>query len=131
MARKLSLCFSAGAVGGLANALALWAGGRLGLHAALGVSLAPALTAGWLYPRLVWGGLFGALLLVPITGGVLRRGLLLGLAPALFQLFVVLPLWQGRGWLGVELGALAPVVVIGASLVWGVASVAWLKASRG
>lgn len=131
MVRKLSLCFAAGAAGGLASALVLWAGGRLGAHAALGVSLAPPLAGSWLHPRVVWGGLFGALLLLPIAGGALRRGLLIGLAPALFQLFVVLPLWQGRGWLGVELGALTPVVVIAASLVWGVAAVAWLKASRG
>jgi hypothetical protein len=131
IARSLSLCFAAGAVGGLANSLALWAGGRLGLQAALGVAIAPALTPGFLYPRLVWGGLWGALFLLPVAGSALRRGLLLGLAPALFQLFVVFPYWQGRGWLGVELGALTPVVVIAANLVWGVAASGWLRATRG
>jgi len=131
IARTLSLCFSAGAVGGFANSLAVWAGGQLGLHAALGVAISPALTPGWLYPRLVWGGLWGALFLLPIAGGALRRGLLLGLAPALFQLFVVFPYWQGRGWLGVELGPLTPVVVIAANLVWGVAASGWLRMTRG
>jgi hypothetical protein len=123
-ARSLSLCFAAGAAGGLANGLALWAAGQLG------VAIAPGLTPGWLYPRLVWGGLWGALLLLPVAGGWLRRGLLLGLAPALFQLFVVFPFWQGRGWLGVELGALTPVVVLGANAVWGVAAAGWLKVTK-
>ena len=131
LARTLSLCFAAGAVGGLANSLAIWASGRLGLQAALGVALSPALTPAWLYPRLVWGGLWGALFLLPIEGSALRRGLLLGLGPALFQLFVVFPYWQGRGWLGVELGALTPVFVIAADLVWGVATSGWLRWTRG
>jgi hypothetical protein len=130
-ARTLSLCFAAGAVGGLANSLALWASGRLGLSAALGVSIAPALTPAWLYPRLVWGGLWGALFLLPVGGGWLRRGLLLGLAPALFQLFVVFPYWQGRGMLGVGLGALTPVMVLLANAVWGVASAGWLRVTKG
>jgi hypothetical protein len=129
-ARALSLCFAAGAAGGLANSFAVWAAGKLGLTGALGVSLAPAFTPAWLYPRLVWGGLWGALFLLPLSGGWLRRGLLLGLAPALFQLFVVFPYWQGRGWLGVELGALTPVVVLAANAVWGVAASAWLRTTK-
>lgn len=130
-ARTLSLCFAAGAVGGLANSLALWAAGQLGLTGVLGVAIAPGLAPAWLYPRLVWGGLWGALLLLPVGGGWLRRGLLLGLAPALFQLFVVFPYWQGKGMLGVELGALTPVVVLAANAVWGIAASGWLKGTRG
>ena len=131
LARTLSLCFAAGAVGGLANSLVVWAGGRLGPQSALVVALAPALTPAWLYPRLVWGGLWGALFLLPIQGSALRRGLLLGLGPALFQLFVVLPYWRGHGMLGVELGALTPVPVIAANLVWGVAASGWLRWTKG
>jgi hypothetical protein len=130
-ARSLSLCFAAGAAGGLANSLALWAAGQLGLTGALGVAIAPGLSPGWLYPRLVWGGLWGALLLLPIAGGWLRRGLLISLAPALFQLFVVFPYWQGRGMLGVELGELTPVVVLASNAVWGVAAAGWLKVTKG
>jgi hypothetical protein len=43
---------------------------------------------------------------------------------------VVFPYWQGQGMLGVRLGALTPVVVLVANAVWGVASAAWLRATR-
>jgi hypothetical protein len=131
MMRSLSLCFAAGAVGGLARALFLWVLAQLGVLSALGVSLGGSLALGSLYPRIVWGGIWGALFLLPVKGNPLRRGLLLSLVPALFQLFVVFPYWQGQGWLGVRLGALTPVVVLAASAVWGLATSAWLKAIRG
>jgi hypothetical protein len=131
MSRSLSLCFAAGALGGLARAFALWVSGQLGLLSALGVGLGASLAPGALYARIVWGGLFGALFLQPLKGIPLRRGLLLSLVPALFELFVVLPYWRGRGMLGVELGALTPVVVLAASAVWGLATAAWLKVTKG
>jgi len=43
----------------------------------------------------------------------------------------VFPYWQGRGMLGVELGALTPVVVLAATAVWGVAAAGWLKVTKG
>jgi hypothetical protein len=131
MIRTLSLCFASGAVGGLARAFALWVLAQLGVLSALGVGLGAPLSAGALYPRVVWGGLFGAVFLLPVKGGTARRGLLLSLVPALFELFVVLPYWQGRGMLGVELGALTPVVVLAANAVWGLATSAWLAQVKG
>ena len=67
MARSLSLFFAAGALGGLANSLVAWGFGELGISRALGVSIAPGLTAAWLYPRIVWGGLWGFAFLLPIA----------------------------------------------------------------
>jgi hypothetical protein len=131
MTRTLSLCFASGAVGGLARAFALWVLAQLGVLSALGVGLGASLSMGALYPRIVWGGLFGAVFLLPVKGGTARRGLLLSLVPALFELFVVLPYWQGRGMLGVELGALTPVVVLAANAVWGLATSAWLAQVKG
>jgi hypothetical protein len=131
LARTLSHCFAAGVVGGLANSLVVWAASQLGPQSALVVAFAPALTSTWLYPRLVWGGLWGALFLLPIPGSVLRRGLLLGLGPALFQLFVVFPYWRGHGMLGAELGVLTPVPVIAANLVWGIAASGWMRWTKG
>jgi hypothetical protein len=57
--------FAAGALGGLANSVAIWLCGALGITAALGVAIAPAATPAWLYPRLVWGGIWRFLLLCP------------------------------------------------------------------
>jgi hypothetical protein len=130
-ARSLSLCLAAGAVGALANSMAVWLLGQLGLPQALGVKLAPAWSAAWLYPRLVWGGLWGLLFVLPLSSGWVLRGLLLALAPALFQLFVVLPYWQGRGQAGLELGMLTPLFVLLYSAVWGVTASWWLKGTQG
>jgi hypothetical protein len=129
--RTLSLCFAAGAVGALANSVAAWAAGQGGLTRSLGVAIAPGLTAGFLYPRLVWGGLWGLLFATPWgRGSAIRAGLLLSLAPSLAQLFYFFP-HAGRGWLGVELGALTPVVVLVLNAIWGLAAAAWLRAVRG
>lgn len=127
MARKLSLVFAAGALGGLVNSLAVWAFGLLGLTTALGVAIAPALTPAWLYPRLVWGGMWGVLFLIPLHQPWWRRGLLFSLGPTLVQLLVVFPLKAGKGMAGVELGALTPLFVLFFNAVWGLAAAWWLR----
>jgi hypothetical protein len=129
--RTLSLCFAAGAIGALANSVLVWACGQLGLTQALGVSLAPGLTAGWLYPRLVWGGLWGLLFALPaLRGDAFRSGLLASLAPSAAQLFYFFPR-AGKDFLGVELGALTPVAVLIFNAVWGLAAAGWLRQVRG
>jgi hypothetical protein len=131
-ARSLSLCFAAGVVGALANSAGVGLGGEVGLHRALGVAIAPALTKGFLYPRLVWGGLWGGLLLLPFPAAQwVRRGLLIGLVPAAVQLLVIFPYVAGKGMLGHELGAATPVVVVLWNLVWGVAASGWQRWIRG
>jgi putative flippase GtrA len=57
--KKLMIYFAAGCLGALANSLLLWLAGEYAITKALGVSIAPALTPAWLYPRIVWGGLWG------------------------------------------------------------------------
>jgi hypothetical protein len=126
-ARSASLAVAAGAVGGLGSSLAVWAAGRAGFTHALGVAIAPALTKGWLYPRLVWGGLWGLLFALPFAGrSWIAQGLLLSLGPALVQLFVVLP-QTGHRVAGLDLGTLTPAVVLLATAVWGLAAAAWLR----
>lgn len=127
LARSLALCFAAGTMGALANGLALWIAGRAGLTAALGVAIAPDLTAAWLYPRLVWGGLFGLLFALPLSfRSAGTRGLAVSLAPTLAQLLYFFPR-AGGGALGLELGAATPLVVLLANAVWGLAASAWLR----
>jgi hypothetical protein len=65
LAKQLTLFFSAGCLGALANSLALWLFGALGITAAVGARISPTLTPEWLYPRIVWGGLWGFLFLIP------------------------------------------------------------------
>ena len=129
-ARSLSLFFAAGALGGLANSLTLWVLGELGVTHALGVAIAPSLSPGWLYPRIVWGGLWGWLFVLPLAMGWVRRGLLLSLGPSLVQLLVVFPIKAGKGYLGLDLGTLTPLLVLFVNGVWGVVASGWVRATR-
>jgi hypothetical protein len=122
----LSLVYAAGTVGGLINSLAVWLLGSSGITTALGVHIAPPLSAAWLYPRLVWGGLWGFIFLIPFRDSPILRGAIYSLGPTLVQLFIVFPLKDGKGMMGIGLGALTPLVVITANAVWGVVASYWL-----
>jgi hypothetical protein len=127
----ISLVFAAGCVGAVFNSLAVWLCGRFGISAALGVNIAPALSPGWLYPRVVWGGLWGLLFLFPVLqGSVLGRGLLFSLGPSLVQLLVVFPYQAHKGVLGIALGTLTPVLVLVFNAVWGVFAALWVRLVR-
>ncbi|MFY7806288.1 MAG: hypothetical protein ACOVQ7_22980, partial [Limnoraphis robusta] len=63
--KKLTVFFAAGCLGGLVNSLGVWLFGLLGITTTLGVSIAPQFTPPWLYPRIVWGGLWGFLFFLP------------------------------------------------------------------
>jgi hypothetical protein len=126
-----SLAYAAGAMGGLANSLALWLFGTVGLNHFLGVALAPMFTPAWLYPRLVWGGLWGWLFLLPFPRLTYpSRGLIYSLAPSAVQLFIVFPLVLHKGVGGIELGLLTPLLVLFFNAVWGLVTAAWLQWSR-
>ena len=130
LARSLSLVFAAGALGALANSAALWAAGEFGVTAALDVKIAPAPTPAWLYPRLVWGGLWGVLFLLPLDRSRwIARGLVVSLGPSLGQLFVIFPMQANVGVLGLGLGTLTPLVVLVANAVWGATASWWLRLS--
>lgn len=119
--RNIAFCFSAGCIGGLANSIVVWLAGYVGLTVALGVSIAPALTAAWLYPRIVWGGIWGLLFLIPVLmDSPVRRGLLLSLGPTAVQLFVIFPIIASKSFFGLQLGPLTPLLVTLFNAVWGV-----------
>jgi hypothetical protein len=129
--RNLTLCFSAGALGGLINSLAIWFAGRTGLTALFGVTLAPAFTQAWVYPRIVWGGIWGVLFLLPLFRKLcFLRGLIYSIAPTLVQLFIVFPVQAKKGIMGLELGMLTPLFVIIFNAVWGISAALWLKVTQ-
>ncbi len=126
--RKALMVFGAGAFGALVNSLVVWLFGRYGISQSLGVGLAPTLTAHWLYPRIVWGGLWGFLFLLSFMGSrTLRRGLVFSLVPTAVQLFVIFPYHSHQGFAGLELGLLTPVLVLLFNAVWGVTTSVTLK----
>ena len=126
--KKWLLAYAAGTLGALGSALFAWFAGQYGLTRALDVSLAPALSPAWLYPQLVWGGLWGFLFLLPLLASRgLMRAAVLALGPALVQLFVVYPYIQGAGVGGLSLGLLTPVVIYLLCLVWALITALVLK----
>jgi len=127
--RRLSLAFVAGLVGALLSSAALWASARYGVAALLHVGIAPVFSDSWLYPRLIAGGLWGALLLLPLRRNLLLRGLLISVPPTLLQLLWIFPVQAGMGWFGIELGVLTPVYSWAIWLVWGWTAVLWARAT--
>jgi len=126
--RRLTPVFAAGCFGGLVYSLAVWLFGAAGITTALGVRIAPHLTPGWVYPRVVWGGLWGLLLLLPLLRDwPLMRAVALSLGPTLVQLFVVFPLQTRWGMLGLRLGTLTPVFIALFNVLWALGAVAWLQ----
>ena len=126
--KELTLIFGAGMLGGLAKCLVIWLFGHYGITAKLGVKIASTLSATWLYPRLVWGGIWGTLFLLPLLKRrVFKRGLLLSLGPSLVQIFVVFPQQAQAGYLGMGLGALTPVLVLLFNAIWGVMAAWWIR----
>jgi hypothetical protein len=125
---KLTVAFSSGCFGGLVNGLAAWFFGALGITALLGVRVAPALTPPYIYQKMVWGGIWGFILVLPILRGSLwSRGILLSLGPTIVQLLIVFPIRLSKGLMGLELGPLTPLFVFIYNAIWGLCAVAWMR----
>lgn len=129
--RKLMLVFAAGALGGLVNSLVVWQFGSLGISQALGVAIAPGWSPQWLYPRVVWGGLWGFLFLLPMLNNqLLAKSFLLSLFPTIVQLFVIFPYQTNAGVAGLGLGTLTPLLVLFFNWVWGLTAAIALRLAR-
>lgn len=129
--KKLLISFSAGCLGALANSLVVWQLGELGLARWAGVSLTPSLNPGWLYPRIVWGGLWGLLFVLPLLKSrFLLKGTLLSLLPTLVMLFFIFPYKLNKGIGGLRLGMWTPAYVLAVNWVWGLVTAVTIKFSK-
>jgi len=129
--KKLLIFFAAGCLGALANSLTVWFFGDWGITSSAGVSISPSLTPGWLYPRIVWGGLWGLLFILPmLQSKPLLKGALLSLFPTIVQLFVIFPYQTRFGIAGLELGMLTPLFVLFFNWVWGVVTALTIRFAR-
>ncbi len=130
--RKLSVAFAGGTVGALIHSGVVWYLGYRGIPQQLGVFIAPVWGIHFLYPKLVWGGLWGLLFLLPFMRNgwlvsVFSRGIFFSLAPTLVQLFYVFPFVLHKGLLGFSLGRLTPLFVFGYNAVWGLTAAFWVR----
>ena len=129
--KKLSIFFSAGCLGALANSIAVWLFGHLGITSSFGVSIAPSISPNWLYPRIVWGGIWGLLFILPmLQSKLLLKGAILSLFPTAVQLFVVFPLKAHKGIAGLDLGLFTPLFVLFFNWVWGFITALTIKLMR-
>ena len=125
------ILFAAGCLGGLANSLVVWQFGSLGFNSAMGVNIAPTLSAHWLYPRIVWGGIWGLVFLLPLYASKpVMKGAILSLFPTAIMLFVVFPYKAHKGMGGLELGVMKPLLVLFFNWVWGVVTAISIRISR-
>ncbi len=128
---KLLIFFAAGCLGALANSLVVWLFGKYGITTSLGVAIAPSLSPNWLYPRIVWGGIWGLFFVLPLLQSrLLLKGAVLSLLPTAVQLFIVFPLKAHKGVAGIELGLLTPAFVLFFNWVWGIVTAATIKLGR-
>ncbi len=126
--KSILICFAAGCLGAFASSVMMWFVGDLGIPKILGVTLSLNLTTSWLYPRIVLGGMWGWLFLIPVLKSKpLLRGGVISLIPTAFQLLYVFPIQAHKGIGGVELGLLTPVFVVFFNWVWGVVTALTIK----
>lgn len=127
MIRKISAAFAGGAVGGFVDSFNIWFMGKVGISDLIGLSMKPEFSAPWLYQRMVWGGIWMLLLLLPLLRGkTLLRGSIFSLLPSAMMLFMVLP-EMGKGMLGHGFGAVTPFVVISLNCLYGMVASLWFK----
>lgn len=125
MLKNFTIAFTAGAIGGLVNVILLTIFNKAGLTSLIGLELPPPALPGFLYKQMVWGGLWGLLLVAPV---LLRtwwlRGLLLGVAASLVALVVFFP-QTPLGMFGLNKGPMMPVLVLIVNTGFGLAA-AWI-----
>lgn len=125
MIRKISGAFTGGALGALLDSFNIWWMGAVGLSDRLGIGMQPDFAAPWVYKRMIWGGIWMLLLLLPLwRGRVVARGMFFSLFPSAMMLLVVLPS-MGQGMFGLGFGALMPAVVIVLNFIYGIFASWW------
>ena len=129
--KNLLICFSAGCLGALVNSLVAWQFGQQGIAQWLGVSIVPDLTPAWLYPRIVWGGIWGLMFILPLFNArFLFKGSLLSLVPTAVQLFYLFPHVADKGMAGMDLGMWTPLLVLFYNWIWGITTAVTIRFSR-
>jgi riboflavin transporter FmnP len=125
--RGLTLGFGAGAFGALIMGLSFYLATRYGFMDKIHVRMAAHLTLDWFVPRVFYGALWGCLFGLPLlTKTPFFRTVVLSVVPALVELFVLMPLVQHSGTLGLSYGQWTPVFIWSLYLIWSIMTTAWL-----
>ncbi|MDO3385756.1 hypothetical protein QWI17_07900 [Gilvimarinus sp. SDUM040013] len=123
--KKWLLMYGVGSAAALIAAVLHWVLARYGFSYELGADFAPSIGARGLYPKLVWGGVAGWLLLLPLAAGRwLMRSVIIALVPTLVQLLIIYPVMTGYGFAGLSLGIVTPLIVFSVFWCWALIAVA-------
>lgn len=129
MIRKISAAFTGGAIGGFVDSFNIWAMGKTGISDLIGLAMKPEFNAPWLYQRMIWGGIWMMLLLLPLMEKrAIARGMLFSLPPSAMMLFLVLPS-MGKGMMGLGFGMVTPLVVLGLNFIYGIVAALWYRSA--
>ena len=132
--QRMSLAFTAGAIGAVANVVFVAILAALGITAMLGIESPRPPMPGFLYKQVVWGGLWGLLLVLPLLrGNWWLRGLVLGFFASLAAMLIFLPQihmpagapFASPGQFGLGWGEMMPLLILVANSVWGLAAAWW------
>lgn len=127
MIRRISAAFTGGALGAFIDSFNIWFMGKAGISDLIGLSMKPEFTAPWLYQRMVWGGIWMLLLILPVLNQrAFLRGCLFSLLPSAMMLFLVLP-GMGKGTFGFGFGTITPAVVVGLNCIYGLVASLWYE----
>jgi hypothetical protein len=130
MLRKISGAFTGGALGALLDSFNIWWMGVSGVSYWIGIGMKPAFAAPWVYKRMIWGGIWMLLLLLPVwKGRTVARGMLFSLAPSAMMLLVVFPS-MGKGLFGLGFGTMMPVVVVVLNYIYGIFASWWYSQTK-
>ncbi len=128
--RNISGAFTGGVLGALLDSFNIWAMGKAGISDFIGITMKPEFTAPWAYKRMIWGGIWMLLLLIPfLRSKIILRGMLVSLIPSAMMLFMVLPS-MGKGMYGLGFGTLMPLVVIALNFIYGAFASYWYSMAK-
>ncbi|MBE0621060.1 MAG: hypothetical protein IH605_10740 [Burkholderiales bacterium] len=127
--RNASLAFTAGALGAIANRIALWLLGLLAVIPPTRIAFPlPEPVKLWFYSAIVWGGLWGFLFLIPWRASWWLRGIVLGFGPSLGVWLVIYPYVAHVGFFGASRGVMALVIpFLVNNIVWGMFASWWYE----
>jgi len=118
--------FCAGILAAIISTAFAWACAEYGITELAGVTIRTSLNIEALYPRMIWGGLWGLIYALTVAHvrtrkQWVRKGMLISILPSMYQLLVVYPYHTAQGTLGMQLGTMTPLFVVCFNLVWGIA----------